>query len=54
MQKVVAQLQAPVTLKVIDHADHAFHVLVRSGTTDREVMDSMLDEIGRWTAAVCG
>jgi predicted alpha/beta-hydrolase family hydrolase len=54
MQKVVARLQAPVTLKVIHHADHSFHVLVRSGTTDREVMNSMLDEVGRWIAAVCG
>jgi len=54
MQKVVARLHAPVTLKVIDHADHSFHVLKRSATTDREVMNSMLDEVGRWIAAVCG
>ncbi|HEY4341934.1 MAG TPA: alpha/beta family hydrolase [Steroidobacteraceae bacterium] len=54
MQGVVAQLTAPVTLKVIDHADHSFHVLVRSGTTDSEVMGAMLDEVATWAAAVVG
>jgi len=54
IQSVVARLGAPVTLKVIDHADHSFHVLVRSGTTDTEVMHSMLEEVAAWTAAVVG
>jgi predicted alpha/beta-hydrolase family hydrolase len=49
---MVARLSAPVTLRVIDHADHSFHVLVRSGTTDAEVMGSMLDETVAWATAV--
>jgi len=52
VQSVVARLIAPVTLRVVDHADHSFHVLVRSGSTDGEVMQSMLDEVSRWIATV--
>lgn len=52
MQGVVERLSAPATLKLIEHADHAFHVLVRSGTTDAQVMESMLDEVARWIATV--
>jgi predicted alpha/beta-hydrolase family hydrolase len=52
MQGVVARLSAPVTLKLIEHADHAFHVLVRSGTTDTQVMEIMLDEVAGWAAGV--
>jgi uncharacterized protein len=52
IQGVLRRLSAPVTLKVIDHADHSFHVLVRSGTTDREVMHSMLNEVAGWVATV--
>jgi predicted alpha/beta-hydrolase family hydrolase len=52
MQSVVARLSAPSTLKIIDHADHSFHVLVRSGTTAEEVLRFMLDETVTWAAAV--
>jgi uncharacterized protein len=52
MQGLVARLNAPVTLKVIDHADHSFHVPVRSGTTDSEVMRSMLEDVATWAANV--
>jgi predicted alpha/beta-hydrolase family hydrolase len=52
MQGVVERLSAPVTLRLIEHADHAFHVLVRSGTTDSRVMEFMLDEVARWAASV--
>jgi len=52
MHGVVQDLAAPVTLKVIEHADHSFHVLVRSGTTDSEVLHSMLDEVATWIARV--
>jgi predicted alpha/beta-hydrolase family hydrolase len=36
------------TLKSIDHADHSFHVPVRSGVTDRQVLDDALDDAARW------
>ncbi len=49
---VVAGLRVPVTLKVIEDADHSFHVLARSGSTDSVAMNTMLDEVATWTAAV--
>jgi hypothetical protein len=52
MQGVVTRLNAPVTLKVIEHANHSFHVPVRTGKTDSEVMRSMLDDVATWAAAI--
>jgi uncharacterized protein len=52
IQRVVERLPAPVTFKVIDHADHSFHVLVRSGSTDAQVMALMLDEVARWATSL--
>jgi uncharacterized protein len=53
MEGVIARLNAPVTLKVIDHADHSFHVPARSGATDGEVMRSMLEYVTTWAATNC-
>lgn len=52
LRGVVTQLTAPVTFNVIEHADHSFHVLVRSGTTDDKVRDTMLDAVAAWIATV--
>jgi uncharacterized protein len=49
---VVKPLGARATLSVIEHADHSFHVLVRSGTTDEAVMHSMLDDVTAWMTRV--
>jgi predicted alpha/beta-hydrolase family hydrolase len=38
------------TLHVIEHADHSFHVPKRSGTTDKQVMDDLLDTLAAWIA----
>lgn len=35
-------------LKLLDHADHSFHVPARSGTTDRQVLDDAIDAAVRW------
>lgn len=51
LREVLEHLSAPVTLKVIEHADHSFHVLVRSGTTDEKVLETMLDDVAAWIAA---
>jgi len=37
------------TLHVVDGADHSFHVLVRSGRNDREVLDEAADALTAWT-----
>jgi uncharacterized protein len=52
VQEVVKRLSGRATLEVIDHADHSFHVLVRSGTTDSGVMELMLDDVAAWAARV--
>jgi uncharacterized protein len=52
IQDVVKRLGAAVTLDVIEHADHSFHVLVRSGTTDQAVMHAMLDDVAAWLSRV--
>lgn len=36
------------TLHVVDGADHAFHVLVRSGRTDAQVLQELADAIAAW------
>ena len=48
MTPLVAQLGDHATLKVVDGADHSFHVLVRSGRTDRDVIDELLDTFSAW------
>jgi hypothetical protein len=36
---------------VVEGADHAFHVLVRSGRTDAEVREELLDRMAAWMRA---
>ena len=50
----VAALGARATLLPIEDADHAFHVPKRSGRTDAEVLDEMLDETAAWMIARAG
>jgi uncharacterized protein len=45
MRTVTDGLGARAELHVVDGADHAFHVLKRSGRTDDEVMDELADAI---------
>jgi len=37
-------------LHLVQEADHSFHVLKRSGRTDREVMAEVLDAFAAWVA----
>jgi predicted alpha/beta-hydrolase family hydrolase len=39
------------TVLEIDGADHSFHVLKRSGRTDEQALDELLDGIAVWTQA---
>jgi predicted alpha/beta-hydrolase family hydrolase len=45
---VVKPLGSRATLQVVDGADHAFHVLVRSGRTDADVMVELASTIALW------
>ena len=52
MKAIATDLGGLATLKVIDGADHSFHVLVRSGRTDAQAMDEMLDAFAAWAGIV--
>jgi uncharacterized protein len=54
MASVTAKLGAVATLKPVDPADHSFHVPVRSGRTDADVMQEALDAIAMWASTVIG
>ncbi len=48
---VVDGLGARATLHVVEHADHGFEVLVRSGRQPAEVMAEVLDTLAGWIVA---
>lgn len=48
VKATAAALGGLATLKMIDGADHSFHVLARSGRTDPEAMAEMLDAVAAW------
>lgn len=52
VRAVVPPLGARATLHVVEGADHAFHVLVRSGRTDAEVIEELADAIAAWARAL--
>lgn len=45
---ILEGLGARATLHVVEGADHGFHVLKRSGRTDDEVLDELVDGLDRW------
>lgn len=52
LEPVVKGLGSLASLHLAREADHSFHVLVRSGRNDREVMDEILDAFVAWTDAI--
>jgi predicted alpha/beta-hydrolase family hydrolase len=48
LRPIVERLGARATLKIIEHADHGFHVLKRSGRTDEQVLDELADDVAAW------
>jgi predicted alpha/beta-hydrolase family hydrolase len=49
---IVDQLGARATMRVIEHADHGFHVLKKSGRTDEQVQDELADATVAWVEAL--
>jgi predicted alpha/beta-hydrolase family hydrolase len=45
---VVERLGERATLRVIEHADHSFRVLKRSGRTDEQVLDELAQAVDEW------
>jgi uncharacterized protein len=52
IEGVVQRLGSAARLHLVDGADHSFHVLVRSGRNDREVIDEILDAFATWVGAI--
>ncbi|MBE7366738.1 alpha/beta hydrolase [Ramlibacter sp. HM2] len=50
VRDAIARLGGRATLHVVDGADHAFHVLVRSGRTDAHVRAELLHTLAAWIA----
>jgi uncharacterized protein len=51
IEPVVKRLGASATLHLVQEADHAFHVLARSGRNDRDVMSEIVDTLSAWIGA---
>lgn len=52
LEPMVDRLGPSSELRVIEHADHSFHCLIRSGRTDEEALDEALDALADWTGRV--
>jgi predicted alpha/beta-hydrolase family hydrolase len=48
IRETTAQLGGRATLHIVEGADHSFHVLARSGRTDEQVREELLDTIASW------
>jgi len=48
LRPVVERLGSRATLRVIEGADHSFHVLKRSGRTDEQVLDELALAVAEW------
>ena len=49
IEPLCAALGARATLTLFADADHSLHVPARSGRSDAEVMDELLDAFAAWT-----
>jgi uncharacterized protein len=54
IEPVVKRLGASASLHPVQEADHAFHVLARSGRNDQEVMGEIIDTLAGWVDATVG
>ena len=48
IEYLAKELGSRASLRVFDYADHSFHVPVRSGRNDQEVMRDLLDALVAW------
>lgn len=50
LTQTTAKLGNKANLHIVEGADHAFHVLVRSGRTDAQVREELCDTMAAWMA----
>jgi predicted alpha/beta-hydrolase family hydrolase len=48
LRPIVERLGSRAVLRVIEDADHMFHVLKRSGRTDEQVLDELATAVSEW------
>ena len=51
LEGLVGRLGPLATLKLVDDADHSFHVPAKSGRTDADVLAEFLDAAVEWLTA---
>jgi len=49
LRPVVEKLGPRATLRIVEHADHMFHVLKKSGRSDEPVLDELADAVAAWS-----
>jgi uncharacterized protein len=54
LQPLLARLGERATLALFEDADHSFHVRARSGRTDGQTLEAMLDTVVGWARARSG
>jgi hypothetical protein len=54
LRQVTDQLRTKASVHLVEHADHSFHVPVRSGRSDAKVLNELLDAFAIWAATVHG
>jgi uncharacterized protein len=54
LQPLLLRLGERATLALFDDADHSFHVRARSGRTDGQTLDAMLDTLEAWARTTSG
>jgi predicted alpha/beta-hydrolase family hydrolase len=52
LEHLIQALGTRASLKLFEQADHSFHVPVRSGRTDHDVMRDLLDALAAWMGAL--
>jgi predicted alpha/beta-hydrolase family hydrolase len=52
LQPVIQRLGSQASLKLLEHADHSFHVPARTGRRDPQVREEALRAAADWMAAM--
>ena len=52
LEPLVARLGKRATLELLQHADHAFHVLARTGRKDAEIRTELVQTLAAWVDTV--
>jgi uncharacterized protein len=54
LRPVCKKLRPLATLSVVQGADHSFHMLKRSGTSDTAVLQQLVQTVASWAEKIRG